>query len=68
MSLAQNIKRIRLHRNYTQKYIALALGTSLANYSKMENGMINISKERQEKIAGILDVTLEELMGSGGEA
>lgn len=61
MSLAQNIKRIRLQRNYTQKYIALSLGTSLANYSKMENGVIRISRERQEKIACILNVTTEDL-------
>ena len=65
MNVAQNIKRVRLQRNYAQKYIAQALGMSHSNYCKIENGFVSIRKERLEKIAVILEVTMEELVGSG---
>ncbi|MFA6059136.1 MAG: helix-turn-helix transcriptional regulator [Taibaiella sp.] len=61
MSVGNNIKKIRLLRNYTQKYMAQILSMSHANYGKMENGIIGISQERIEKIAGILGVTMEEI-------
>jgi transcriptional regulator with XRE-family HTH domain len=61
VTVGNNIKSIRLHRNYTQKYVAQALGMSHANYGKMENGVIGISQERMEKIAAILGVTLEQI-------
>lgn len=63
MAIGKNIKKLRLLRNYTQKYIAQALGTSHANYGKMENGVIKISQQRVEKIATILQVTLVEITG-----
>jgi transcriptional regulator with XRE-family HTH domain len=63
MAVGKNIKSIRLSRNYTQKYIAQALGMSHANYGKMENGVIGISRERIEIIATILGVTMEEITG-----
>lgn len=62
MTVGNNIKRIRLRRNYTQKYVAQALGMSHANYGKMENGVIGISRERMEMIAAILGITLEEII------
>lgn len=61
MTIGSRIRRFRLHRNYTQKYLAQSLDTSLANYSKMENGIINVSNERLEKIATILEVKLTDL-------
>lgn len=63
MAVGKNIKKIRLQRNYTQKYVAQFLGTSHANYGKMENGVIGISKERLRKVAEILEVSFEEVMG-----
>jgi transcriptional regulator with XRE-family HTH domain len=61
MTIGSRIKRFRLQKNYTQKYLAQSLATSLANYSKMENGIISVSNERLEKIATILEVTLTDL-------
>lgn len=61
MTIAGRIRKIRLHRNYTQKYIAQALGMSHANYGKMENGFIKITPLRLEKIAVVLEVGLEEI-------
>ena len=63
MAVGKNIKSIRLRRNYTQKYIAQALGMSHANYGKMETGVIGISRERIEILATILGVTMEEITG-----
>ncbi|WP_288878912.1 helix-turn-helix domain-containing protein [Pedobacter panaciterrae] len=68
MNVAQNIKRIRLQRNYAQKYIAQVLGMTHSNYCKIENGFVSIKKERIEKIAAILGVTLEELTDPGKDA
>ncbi len=68
MTIGKNIKQIRLCRNYSQKYVAQVLGTSHANYGKMENGAIRISPQRLEHIAAILQVTLEELIAPLQEA
>jgi transcriptional regulator with XRE-family HTH domain len=65
MTIGRNIKKIRLERNYTQKYVAQAIGTSHANYGKMENGVIRIAAERIAKIAVVLGVTLKEITGTG---
>jgi transcriptional regulator with XRE-family HTH domain len=62
MTIGSNIRKARLQRNYTQKYMAQNLGMSHANYGKIENGAIGISRERTEKIAAILAVTMEEIL------
>ena len=62
MTTAANIKKIRLQRNYTQKYMAQALMMSHANYGKIENGKIKVSPGRLENIAAILDVTMDDII------
>lgn len=66
MTIATNIKKIRLLRNFKQKYMARALMMSHANYSKIENGKVRVSPGRIESIAAILAVTQDDLVGAGG--
>lgn len=62
MTIGNRIKAIRMDRNFTQKYIAAALGMSHANYGKFENGKINMSRGRIDLIAGLLDVDIAEIL------
>ena len=65
MTIGNRVKAIRLDRNFTQKYIAAALGMSPANYGKFENGKINMSRKRIGLIAGLLDIDIAELLSPG---
>lgn len=63
VTIGESIRKQRLCRNYTQKYVALSLGTSLGNYSKMENGHVRIGSRRLQQIAQILDVPVGDITG-----
>jgi len=65
-TIAANIKKIRLFRNYTQKYMAQALEMSHSNYSKVENGKVKISLTRIKHIATLLEVALDDIIVTGG--
>lgn len=58
------IKRVRELRRITQRYMAGQLGITQSTYSRIEAGTITPGRERMRRIAGLLDVTVEELMGS----
>ncbi len=64
MTIGKRVKAIRLDRNFTQKYIAAALGMSPANYGKFENGKINMSRNRVGLIANLLDIDIAELLST----
>ena len=59
--IAQTIRKLRLERSYTQEYVALELGISQNAYCKIENGQVQLTVERLEKIAVILDVPMATL-------
>ncbi len=61
-AIANNIKKIRELRNYTQDYMATQLGMTQAGYSKIESGSSDVSFTKLEEIATILKVTPEELV------
>lgn len=61
-SISSNIKSIRELKNYTQEYIADRLGITQAGYSKIENGKTAISYKKLEKIARILEVSLQDIV------
>lgn len=67
VTIGESIRKQRLCRNYTQKYVALNLGTSLANYSKMENGHVRIDSRRLQQIAQILDIPVGDIAGMPAE-
>jgi len=61
-TVAGNIRRIRVFRNYTQDYLAAKLGISQNAYSKIELGYSKISLERLFSISMILEVDLMKLL------
>jgi transcriptional regulator with XRE-family HTH domain len=64
MELHNKIKFFRLSKNFTQAYLADELQIDVANYSRLERGETSISIERLQKIAGLLEVNINELLGN----
>jgi len=61
--LIENIKNIRKKKGISQESLAYDLGIDYSTYGKIERGQIGLSVERLDKIAEILDVSLEDLYG-----
>ncbi|HVV55784.1 MAG TPA: helix-turn-helix transcriptional regulator [Mucilaginibacter sp.] len=53
--VAENIRKIREYRNYTQEYLAAKLHISQNAYSKIELGYTKITVDRLFDIADILE-------------
>jgi len=64
--IADNIRKIRVLKNYTQQFMAQELGISQKSYSNIENNVHTLSMERFLKIASILEVTPAELLNFNG--
>jgi len=60
--IAANIKKARLHRNYSQDYLAAKLHISQNAYSKVELGQTRVTLERLDIIADVLQVEVSSLM------
>ncbi|TLV01070.1 helix-turn-helix domain-containing protein [Dyadobacter luticola] len=66
-SVAQNIRKIREFRDYTQEYLAMKLGISQNAYSKIELAYTRITLERLIQIAQILEVDSVDLIKGNSE-
>tara|TARA_Y100000768_G_C23918901_1_gene653818 strand:+ start:649 stop:1005 length:357 start_codon:yes stop_codon:yes gene_type:complete len=62
VDLGDNIRNVRLHRGYSQEYVAQRLGISQNSYSKIERGEIALTKERLKLISDILSVSPEDVI------
>ena len=62
IEINRNIKIIREMRNYTQEYVAEKLGMTQAGYCKIEKGISNLSLEKLNEIADILEVNVESII------
>jgi len=51
----------RKERNLTQEDFAFKLGIETSNYNRRENGVTKISKKEWDKMAKILETSLEEI-------
>lgn len=60
--IADNIRKMRELRNFTQEYMATQLGITQAGYSKIESGTTDITFSKIEEIAQILSVTPTDLV------
>ncbi len=60
--VADNIRKTRELRNYTQNYLAMKLNISQNAYSKIELGYSNITIQRLFHIADFLEVDAEQLL------
>ena len=57
-----NVKRIRLAKNWTQKYLADELNVTEATYGRYESGDINVKLEHFIIIADLFEMTLDEIV------
>ena len=57
----ENIKNIRRSKSISQESIAYDLGIDYSTYGKIERGQISLTVDRLEKIARILQVSIEEI-------
>src|ERR1700749_1553101 len=57
----ENIKNIRRSKGISQESIAYDLGIDYSTYGKIERGQISLTVDRLEKIARILQVSIEDI-------
>ena len=60
--LARNIKARRLEANRTQEDVAFAAGLSPRHYQQLESGIANPTYQSLFAIAGVLSVTVTDLI------
>jgi transcriptional regulator with XRE-family HTH domain len=59
--IKQKLIEKRKERNFTQEDFAFKLGIETSNYNRRENGVTKISKAEWDKMAKLLETTLEEI-------
>ena len=64
-NLGENIKFLRLAKNYSQENISDILNISVSGYKKIEDGISNTGILRTEKIATILGLSVAQLLAIG---
>lgn len=60
--IGHKIQKLRELKNYTQEYMAEQLKMSQANYSRLENNSIEMSLDKLQVIAKVLEISLEDLI------
>ena len=60
--LSQRLKELRKLHNYTQDYVASALGVVRQTYSHYETGKRTPNSETLYKLAGLYDVPIDDFM------
>lgn len=58
----ENIKKFRELKSVTRESLADELGMSLSGYSKLERGEVEITLSKIERIAQILEISIEQLL------
>jgi len=61
-TIMQNIRSIRIAKQYSQDYVAAKLNISQNTYSKMELGRTEITVERLLNLAVVLELDLIDLL------
>ena len=59
-NVGQLLHLYRQHANYKSAYVAKALGMSSANYSKLENGIVELTDTRLFLVCRIYEITPPE--------
>lgn len=67
MNVGENIKRIRVAKNLSQKQVIAVANLDAAQYSRIENGKTDPSATTLERIAKALGVTLSQLFAASDE-
>jgi transcriptional regulator with XRE-family HTH domain len=61
------IKAIRLAKGLTQIEVAEKTGMTQGNYGRLEKGLIQVTIERLEQLAGVFDMSVGNLLNYEGE-
>jgi len=67
MSIGTNIKKLREQKGLLQKQVAEELGIGNSNYSKIENGIREITVRELQKLSRLLDMTLDQIVNFNGD-
>jgi transcriptional regulator with XRE-family HTH domain len=62
MSLADNLKRLRKKRRWSQTQLAEQIGAHLSHINRIETGKYNPSLDVVQKLATVFDVTIDYLV------
>lgn len=63
MEIGEKIRKLREFRQYSQEYVAKKLKITQGAYSRMEQGEIDLPFSRLEKVAEVLEMPVEKLVG-----
>lgn len=61
-NIGESIRKFRIEKDYSQQHMALELGMSVSNYSKIERNEIDLTINKVEKIANVLNVSLTKIL------
>jgi transcriptional regulator with XRE-family HTH domain len=61
-SVTDRIKSVRMHKHYSQDYLAKKLGVSQKAYSKIENNETRLNIDTLMSISKILETPVQELL------
>ena len=67
MSLADNLKRLRKKRGWSQTQLAEQVGSHLSHINRIETGKYNPSLDVVQKLAAAFDVTIDYLVSDTDE-
>ena len=67
MGLAENLKRLRKKRGWSQSQLAEQTGLHLSHINRIETGKYNPSPDVVQKLASIFDVTIDYLVSNTEE-
>jgi len=62
MKIGEKIKHFRELRNFSQSYMADKLDISQPYYSKIENGISDLTFSHLEQIVKVLEISLQDLL------
>ncbi len=67
MSLANNLKRLRKKRGWSQTQLAEQIGAHLSHINRIETGKYNPSLDVIQKLATVLEVSIDYLVSDTDE-
>ena len=67
MGLAENIRKVRKKKGWSQKELGEMIGSHLSHINRIETGKYKPSLDVLKKIADALDVSLDYLVSDSGE-
>lgn len=62
LQIGKKIKSLRQQKGWSQLEVAQKIGLSPAAFSKIEKDVTDVSLSRLQQLAGLFDITLEELI------